>query len=322
MIKSLTKMFNLIREKEEIPTQWQKMNIKSIHKKGSKEDLNNKRGLFLTNIISKTFEKLLDKKCNVKYDELQHGGCKGRSTVDNWIIMMAVIDEGRRLKKSVYLFFADLVKCFDRLWLKDCIVDLHEAGVREREARMIFKLNEEATFRVITPAGVTNEIKVNEIVKQGTIFGPKLCCASTGKVNNGITKSTVVFPSISIKAATFVDDIGAFGTKELIENTMKRCQEMEREKMMEFSTEKSKWMCIANRRRNEEQQNVEGAVKQGKLERTHTYKYLGNYINEKGNMDDQLKHMEKKVNDVIREGNRLCASTKVGKMELEAKLLV
>ena len=121
---------------------------------------------------------------------------------------MAIIDEGKRLNKCVYLYFGDLVKCFDRLWLRDCIVDLHEAGVREREARMIFKLNEKATFKVSTPAGMTKKIHVKEIVKQGTVFGPKLCCASTGKVNEGLDDRTIIYPTISIQAATFVDDIG------------------------------------------------------------------------------------------------------------------
>ena len=43
-------------------------------------------------------------------------------------------------------------------------------------------MNERAVFRVSTPAGLTKEVEVKEIVKQGTVFGPKLCCASTGKI--------------------------------------------------------------------------------------------------------------------------------------------
>ena len=68
----------------------------------------------------------------MKFDVSQSGGTKKRGTVDNWLTMNAVIDEGKRLGKPVYLFFADLVKCFDRLWLKDCLIDLHECGMRER----------------------------------------------------------------------------------------------------------------------------------------------------------------------------------------------
>ena len=125
MVQSITKMADKVKISMEIPSKWNKMSIKSIHKKGEKVDLNNKRGLFKTNINSKVFEKVQDQESEVKYDKSNNGGQKGRGTIDNWIVLMPLVDEGKRLKKPFYIFFADLVKCFDRLWLKDCIVDLH-----------------------------------------------------------------------------------------------------------------------------------------------------------------------------------------------------
>jgi hypothetical protein len=56
MVKSVTKMANTVMCKYEIPTPWLYMIIKSIHKKGENVDLDNKRGLFLTNVVSKLFE--------------------------------------------------------------------------------------------------------------------------------------------------------------------------------------------------------------------------------------------------------------------------
>jgi len=50
----------------------------------------------------------------------------------------------------------------------------HDSGMREREIVLIYKLNQEAHFKVNTQAGITQEIAVAEIVKQGTIVGPKL----------------------------------------------------------------------------------------------------------------------------------------------------
>ena len=57
---------------------------------------------------------------------------------------------------------------------ENCLVDLHECGMRERDVTMIYKLNEKAGFKVASPAGLTERITVREIVKQGTVFGPKL----------------------------------------------------------------------------------------------------------------------------------------------------
>ena len=320
MIKSIKKMADKVKQKHEIPKQWNTMMIRSVDKKGKKEDLKNKRGLFLTNVVSKVFEKIQDRESEVTYDPFQNGGQKGRGTVDNWMLVHALIDEGRRLNKPVYLFFGDLVKCFDRLWLKDCVVDLHECGMRARDAAMVYKLNEEAVFRVITPAGETKPITVREIVKQGTVFGPKLCCASTGSINKGLGKEERIYPSVGIQAVTFVDDINGGGSKQFVHAVMVSCQKKEVEKLWEFSLDKSKWMCIRNRKKEVEEIEVE--IKQGKIGQTSIYKFLGNYVNEKGNMDDQLQHMEASAISLIREANKLCCRNNVGKYEMEAKKLV
>ena len=56
MVWSVKKMADRVKQKLQIPSPWQSMIIKSIHKQGTKADLNNKRGLFLTNIISKNIK--------------------------------------------------------------------------------------------------------------------------------------------------------------------------------------------------------------------------------------------------------------------------
>ena len=274
----------------------------------------------MTNAISKVFETTIDQSCTVKFDRHQNGGQKKRGPGDNWIILHSQIDEAKRLKKPLYLFFADLVKCFDRLWLKDCINDLYDCGMRERELGMVYKLNERAVFRVATPAGKTEEVEVKEIVKQGTVYGPKLCCASTGKINEGLKEVEVVFPTVSIQAMTYMDDIEGGGSAKFVQAVMNKCKEKEIEKLWEFSAKKSKWMCLANRKKKTEELEVE--VKQGVLEKTDVYKLLGNMVNEKGNMDDQLKYMEGKVGGIIREGVRMCCGTRIGKWEIEAKKLI
>ena len=258
----------------------------------------------------------------VKYDRAQFGGTKGRGPIDNWFILMAIRDEGKRLKKNIYMFFGDLVKCFDRLWLKDCLIDLRNAGAREREIRMLYKLNKEASFKVKTPAGTTTtDISVNEIVKQGSVFGTKLCCSSTGTINNEDVKNTVIYPTVQVKAPTFVDDLGSFGEGHVVKSVMERCPVMEKEKMWEFSIDKSKWMCLKNSR-SEKVEEMDIEVKQGMIQQTLEYKYLGNWINDKGNLERHLIHMEKNAANITRMGNIMCSQDKVGRMEIPAKLFI
>lgn len=85
MIDGRKKISNIIVEEYETSGRWNKMMINSVHKKGEKEDLNNKRGL--TNILSKVFEKTVDGVKNIQYDKNQNGGRKRRGTVDNWMMI-------------------------------------------------------------------------------------------------------------------------------------------------------------------------------------------------------------------------------------------
>lgn len=102
----------------------------------------------------------------------QSGGKKGMSTSDNWIILMAIMDNNRRLKKNTYILMVDAEKCFDKLWLQDCLIDMRDAGMREKEIKLIYEMNKEARIVVDTPAGLTKEVRVEKIVKQETVFGP------------------------------------------------------------------------------------------------------------------------------------------------------
>ena len=76
----------------------------------------------------------------------------------------------------------------------------------------------------------------------------------------------------------------------------------------------------SNGSRNVEDIYVE--VAQGKLGKTSVHKVLGNYVNDKGNMEDQLKFMEEKAGAVISETNKICSQDKLGKLEWEGKKTV
>ena len=66
-------------------------------------------------------------------------------------MMNAVIDQNRRLKKKTYLYLADAYKCFYRLWLKDCLVELWKAGMTEREIKIIYEMYKLAKIEIRTP---------------------------------------------------------------------------------------------------------------------------------------------------------------------------
>ena len=188
MIECLLALVNKMEEKREVPGDWNEVKIKTIGKKGSILLMDNKRGLFMTDILSKMYEKVM-KNRNVEriceyVSDLQTGGTKERATVDNFIILSEVVRRKKKMGQKCYLMFGDAVKCFDKLWLKDSLVELYKAGCSIQDIQMIYKMNDGTIIEVETPFGLTEKLKVGEIVKQGTVLGPTLCCVSTDQINS------------------------------------------------------------------------------------------------------------------------------------------
>ncbi len=186
VILYMCKLFNQILESKTIPEEWLKVAIKSIYKnKGKKEDLKNQRGLFLTQTTSKIFEKLILKRIRPNLEnnmtDFQNGARTGRSSSDNLFLLRAIIDYYQYYNVPLYIVFYDLEKCFDRLWLKDCMIDLWESGVRGTLWQMIYELNSVSKVVVRTPLGPTDEFCANQIVKQGTILAARVCANTVDK---------------------------------------------------------------------------------------------------------------------------------------------
>ena len=59
---------------------------------------------------------------------MQFGGITSVSISDNLFISNNVIAQFKKQKRNLYVIFGDLEKCFDKLYLKDCIIELVEAG--------------------------------------------------------------------------------------------------------------------------------------------------------------------------------------------------
>ena len=107
MVKSLYILFNRIKTENQIPKQWQLMTVKSIHKGGVKENIQeNQRGIFLVNTVSKIYEsalKIQNENQNENMLQMQTAGRKQRSAVDNLIILNSIIKNQRQYKiKQIY----------------------------------------------------------------------------------------------------------------------------------------------------------------------------------------------------------------------------
>ena len=297
MVLSLTKLFNRMENERRSPKQWGQVLVQTIPKKGSCLEMNNKRGLFITEIVSKVYERVLKNRNSNHIKEyvsaLQTGGVKGRATVDNKIILSEIIRRNRKYGLKTYIVFGDAVKCFDKLWLKDSLVELFKAGCSPLDVAMIYELNKETEVTIITPSGKTEKIRVGEIVKQGTVLGPTLCCVETDQINNIGEDQTRPLGKEIVGILVFVDDVMSAGGVEDARRCIRNLREMERLKKFTYGLKKTNYMVMNTGK--DEKKPIEEEVREGKVKECAEYEYLGLWVNQEANL--QL-HIQKKASKI------------------------
>ena len=110
--------------------------------------------------------------------------------------------------------------------------------------RSLYELNKISNIVVGTPVGKKSSITIEEIVKQGTIFGPIMCCASTSRVNAIQEAVKYQYGKVEISMPVFMNDVAAVGTADDIWKEIQNCRRMEIEKKMIYGLKKTKYMLI------------------------------------------------------------------------------
>jgi hypothetical protein len=325
MLRSLTKIINQVDKQGIIPNDWQKMQIRSIHKKGEKAQMNNKRGLFLTNNVSKVYERVVksrnDENFRETITEWATGGVSGRAPIDNVLTATSVVELNNYLKRNTYLIFTDAEKCFDKLWLKDGVLELWRCGTDVRDCVMIKKLNETAEIVVKTPVGDTESFTLSDIVRQGSVYGPQICISSMDKVNLiGKDVKTYYSPTLEIAAVVFVDDVTGIGEVETANRLIYNCNIMEKKKKMTFNNKegKTEYMVIGNH--DEEVRTVSNQVKKGRINRVKEHKMLGTWWDETGKYMINNRKREERLQFMISTVKSQANPRNVGIYTVEARL--
>ena len=269
--------------------------ITMIYKnKGSHMDLEKYRGIFLTVIVSKVFERIIQSRMQPKLDKIskfQAGSRNGKGPPDNLFLLRSCIDYSKYMNKPLFITTYDFRQAFDSLWIQDCILVLQRLGVDNYLLQLIYELNRKTIVQVKTPYGLTEPAEVSDIVKQGGILGSPLCSAATAEYceqNKGITMGDV-----RIATLAYVDDL--IDVNDSGDNTTlahNNAQTFSKKKKLEYTPDKCNIMLV-----NGKKSDVipELFIEETKVKEVHAVVCLGDVFNSKGNNDDL-------VNDRIKRG--------------------
>lgn len=178
MAQVLHKMIKHIWSNECTPSDWSKMLVSPIHKKGDRLNPANYRAVSLLSIPGKIFSQILLDRIKTKTEsfikESQFGFRPDRGTVDAIFITRQIIEKAREHNMELHLNFIDFKSAFDTIWRAALWKMLRSIGIDEKIVKIIENLYEDTQCAVVIEGNLTEWFTVEVGVRQGCLLSPTL----------------------------------------------------------------------------------------------------------------------------------------------------
>ena len=150
------------------------------------------------------------------------GARKKRNIRNNIYVLNAVMNETTQgSKEPVDITVYDVEKCFDALWVQECINDMYEAGLQNNKLNILYLMNQNANVAIKTTSGMTKRTSMTNIIMQGTVWGSLFCTTTLDKLPS--PQYYKYRGSVSVPSLEMVDDIVDIkkcGTESVLSNSV------------------------------------------------------------------------------------------------------
>jgi len=179
-----------------------------LHKKGDVNDPGNYRGISLSDISSKLYGTIINRRLqewveeNNITGEHQAGFKKGYSTIDHLFTVISCITKQFSANRKLYVAFIDFEKVFDTINRTLLWPILRKNGVHGKMFSCIKSMYTSVKAKVRCGLGLTQAISCSTGVKQGDVVSPLIFSLfinelATEVINSG--RHGVTFPSDAFK---------------------------------------------------------------------------------------------------------------------------
>ena len=317
-------VINKVKNTHLTPHQWEMMMITPLFKgKGSKKDLVNQRGIFLTQVISKIWERLIKERTKdvvSKINPLQAGSRTGKCPGDQVFLLRTCVTHAKYLNQNLFLNFYDFRQCFDKLWLEDSIISLYKLGLNNELLASIYETNSSAKITVNTPLGKSQSFTKSAIVKQGSVLASCLCCATTAEFCDELKGGGMPIGRIIINSLAYVDDLLTVnnnvvdsngGHKNVVFFSDKKKQPLNEDKCVLLPVNCKKTDAIPIQEVNGKQVQIVDKAK-----------YLGDIFNKKGDYKDLMDDRTRKGTVCTINSFAICSESLMGNYVLHSLILL
>jgi hypothetical protein len=174
----LSNLFNLSLLNHKVPTAWKRANVVPIHKKNSRNIVDNYRPISLLSCVGKLMERIIFKhlfnhvRDNKILSEFQSGFVPGDSTVNQLVQLYHLFSEALDQKKDVRIVFCDISKAFDRVWHKGLLHKLEKIGINGDLLEWFKNYLDHRCQRVLIEGESSDWGTLKAGVPQGSVLGP------------------------------------------------------------------------------------------------------------------------------------------------------
>jgi hypothetical protein len=274
------------------PELWNITNITPIPKSGDLSNPENYRGISLTSIISKTFNRMLLNRIRDHIDPLlrynQNGFRQGRGTSGQILALRRLLEGVQARKLPAVVTFVDFRKAFDSIHrVKMCKI-LSSYGIPAKIVSAISSMYETTRAKVISPDGETEVFEIQAGVLQGDTLAPFLfiiildyCLRQAIPEDKAQELGFTIIPRQSRRIGKqTITDLGFADDLALLSDTVDQAQELllalERQAAkigLQINSKKTQYMCF-----NQPSDVPISSMNGSKLQQVQDFKYLGAWV--------------------------------------------
>lgn len=163
---------------ERQPYEWNMGVICPVHKKGSKKNCSNYRGIALLPTAYKVLSYLLLGRLEPYAEEIigdyQCGFRRNRSTIDQIFQLKQLMEKRWEYAQDIHSLFVDFTKAYDSVDKMTLVKILRAFGIPDKLVRLIKAVTQVSKLRVRVGNSLTEEFEVATGLKQGDALSPML----------------------------------------------------------------------------------------------------------------------------------------------------
>ena len=323
-------LVNRIKNEQIYPEALEVYDISSIYKnKGKRNSFENYRGIFRVPIFRSILDRLIYndeyQKVDDNLSDCNVGARKNRNIRDNIFVLNAITNSvvnGKEESVDVQLF--DVDKCFDSLWVEECINDIHEAGLDNDKLALLYLENQNANIAIKTPTGKSKRFNITNIIMQGTVWGSLLCTASMDKLAQLAYKNEELLYKykgvVDIPTLGMVDDL--LSIQKCSTDTLRVSAVINsfiESKKLKLSESKCHKIHIKNKK-DKNTQCSDLKVHESEMKDSNQEKYLGDLINSTGTIRSTVEQRKSKGFGIVNEIIAILDEIPLGRYRLEIGL--